>query len=247
MENLSPIQEDSHIVHLWESLKFNIDEHYKYLPKGKLFKLFSNLLYYCIAFPILTLFTKLVYDLKIEGKENIKNLKGGAITVSNHVLVLDCAMTGIACGFKKVYYTTQEDSFKIPFVRRLIKFLRALPIPNSMQNKKHFIKTIDTLLQKGDIIHFYPEGSLCPYHTKIRKFRNGAFDFAVRNNVPVVPMVFKFRKPQGIRKLFKRKMDVTLIILKPISTENTELDKTTKIDILKENVHLEMENIINIK
>lgn len=31
---------------------------------------------------------KLFYDFKVEGKENIKNLKTGAISVSNHVLVL---------------------------------------------------------------------------------------------------------------------------------------------------------------
>lgn len=43
-----------------------------------------------------------VYDLKIEAKENIKDLESGAITVSNHVLVLDCAMVGLACRWRKV-------------------------------------------------------------------------------------------------------------------------------------------------
>ena len=114
-------EENTDIIHLWEPLEINIDEKYEYVPKDKLFLLFSNLLYYVVAFPILNILTKIIYNLKIEGKENIKSLKDGAVTISNHVLFLDCAMVGLACGLKKVYYTTREESFKIPFVRKLIK------------------------------------------------------------------------------------------------------------------------------
>lgn len=135
--------------------------------KAILFFIFSNLLYYGIAFPILLILLKIVYDLKIEGKENIKNLKTGAITVSNHVLVLDCAMIGIACIWKKVCYTVQEESFQIPFVGKLIHFLNAIPIPNKIKEKKYFIQEVDERLQKGNIVHFYPEGSLIPYHKDI--------------------------------------------------------------------------------
>ena len=35
------------------------------------------------------------------------------------------------------------------------------------------------------------------YYQKLRKFKNGAFSFAVRNNVPVIPYVFKFEKVTG--------------------------------------------------
>lgn len=204
--------------------------------KAILFSIFSNLLYYGIAFPILLILLKIVYDLKIEGKENIKNLKSGAITVSNHVLVLDCAMVGIACIWKKVCYTVQEKSFQIPFVGKLIHFLNAIPIPDKIKEKKHFIQEVDTRLQKGDIVHFYPEGSLIPYHKEIRDFKNGAFDFAVRNQVPVVPMVFQFREPRGIRKLFKRKQDVTLSILEPVMCEENSKK-------LKEEVYKKMKNM----
>ena len=97
--------ENEDVIHQWEPLKFNINENYKYVPNGIIFKFFSNLLYYGIAFPILFLILKIRYDLKIEGKENIKNLKTGAISVSNHVLILDCAMVGIACVRKKIFFT----------------------------------------------------------------------------------------------------------------------------------------------
>lgn len=152
--------ENEHIIQNWGTLEFNIDEKYEYVPKNHIFNLFSNLVYYGIAFPILKLVTKIVYDLRIEGKENIRNLSGGAVSASNHVLFLDCAMVGLASGLKKIYYTTLEDSFKIPFVRKLIKLLRALPIPKDIINKKHFINEVDHLLQTGKIVRVYPEVAL---------------------------------------------------------------------------------------
>lgn len=78
------------------------------------------------------------------------------------------------------------------------------------------MNSIDSLLNNGKTVHFYPEGSLWPYYDKIRHFKNGAFDFAVRNNVPIIPMVFKFDKQKKISNLIKPKTIITLEILKPV-------------------------------
>lgn len=244
IENLEGYNENEHVVHMWEPLEFNISEDYEYVRKGKLFNICSYLLYYGIAVPIIFLITKLVYDLKIEGRENIANLKTGAVSVSNHVLVLDCAMVGLALDDKKVYYTTLESSFKIPFVRKLIKLLRAIPIPKENKNKPYFAKALDDILNEGNIVHFYPEASLWPYYNKLRNFKTGAFRFAVKNDVPIIPMVFTFRRPSAIRRVFKRKSDVTLTILKPIKYESEETDIRQKIETLKNNVYKAMEDEI---
>lgn len=233
--------ENEDVIHQWEPLKFNINENYKYVPNGIIFKFFSNLLYYGIAFPILFLILKIRYDLKIEGKENIKNLKNGAISVSNHVLILDCAMVGIACVRKKIFFTTREGSFKIPFVRKLIRLLRAIPIPKDIKNKEHFIMAVDKLLKDNKIVHFYPEAALWPFCEKLRNFKKGAFGFAIRNNVPILPIVITFRKPKGIRKILKIEKDVTLKILPPIyGDECKEKSQTERESELKEKVYLVM-------
>ena len=221
------------VMEVWHPLKFDVNEKYKYVPTNIFFRIISWIVYYIIAVPILSILLKLVYDFKIEGKENIKNLQGGAITVSNHVLVLDCAMVGLAvCGKKKIFYTTQSESFQIPFVRKLIKLLRAIPIPKGVKNKERMVKEISNLLKDNKFVHFYPEAILYPYCNKIRHFKNGAFDLAIKNDVPVVPIVIKFRQPKGIRKILKRKKDATLKILEPIYFEN----------ILKEESQENLEN-----
>lgn len=235
------LNENDDVIHMYEPLELNIDEKYQYIKEGKFFSSFSNLLYYGVAFPVLTILNKIIYDLKIEGKENIKNLQTGAISVSNHVLILDCTMIGLAFGLKKVYFTTRKGSFKIPFVRKLIKLLRAIPIPTKMSNKECFVKQLDGALQNGRIIHFYPEKALWPYYEKIRNFKSGAFDFAIRNNVPVIPIVITFRNPKGIRKIFKRKKDVTVKILEPIIDKDKHENKKDSVEGLKEQVRQAMQ------
>ena len=93
--------ENEHILELWEPLEFKADDTYEYVSTNKIFLAFSNIIYYGIAYPILSVLLKIVYDLKIEGKGNLKTVKGGAISVSNHVLILDCAMVGLAAGRKE--------------------------------------------------------------------------------------------------------------------------------------------------
>ena len=234
--------ENEDVIQMYEPLELNLDENYQYIKTGTMFSFFSNLLYYGVAFPVLTVLNKIVYDLKIEGKENIKNLKTGAISVSNHVLVLDCTMVGLALKQKKVYFTTREGSFKIPFIRKLIKLLRAIPIPTSLKSKEYFVKELDKAIQNDTIIHFYPEKALWPYYEKIRNFKDGAFDFAIRNNVPIIPIVITFRDPTGIRKLFKNKKDVTVKILEPIKYIKEQDSKKECVKQLKEQVYQVMKN-----
>lgn len=67
---------------------------------------------------------------------------------------------------------------------------------------------------------------------------------AVRNQVPVVPCVFTFREPTGIRKLFKKKKDVTLKILKPIYSDSDKYIRQ-QMEALKQEVASEMREVVD--
>lgn len=234
------ISEDSHLLHFWQPCKFEIDENFNFVNNSFLFNTFSNLLY-MIAYPLLHFITKFFYGFKIEGKENIENITTGKVTVSNHVHPLDCTMVGLANAPKKTFYTSLETNFKIPIVRRIIKLLNTVPIPQNIKYTKAFMDSIDELLKNNKTVHFYPEGSLWPRYDKIRHFKNGAFDFAVRNNVPIVPMVIKFNKPKKINNFIKTRSTITLVIQKPIYP-NRLLRKKEAITDLKERVYQSMCN-----
>ena len=107
---------------------------------------------------------------------------------------------------------------------------------------KHIISSGDTCFD--EIVHFYPEAALVPYCSKIRNFKNGAFDFAVKNDVPIVPIVFVFREPKGIRKILKRKQDVTLKILEPVTAKNNDACIKENVNELKNKVQERMKEVL---
>lgn len=233
------LEEDSHVLHLWEPLEFEIKEDYKYVHNGILFTLFSNLLY-TIAYPILLLFNKICFGFKVEGIENYRKVKTGKITISNHAHFMDCTMVGITTLPQKTFFTSLSSNFKIPVVKTLITLLNTIPIPTEVSNKKDFIEAVNSLLKDGKSVHFYPEGSLWPYYNKLRHFKNGAFEFAVRNQVPIVPIVFKFEKPTGIRKYIKNKPCIKMICLEAIYSDTSLSQKEAVIE-LKERTYLKMQ------
>ena len=108
-----------------------------------------------------------------------------------------------------------RENLEIPFIKYLVMLFRGIPIPRNKFGKEKMINTIDDLLQKGEVVGIYPEGELIPYYEGIREFKNGAFNFAVKNQVPILPIVFTYREPEGIIKLIKKKPFITLTILEP--------------------------------
>lgn len=244
-EGLENLPDDTHIMHSWEPCKFEITEDYKFVHDNFIFNTCSNLLY-LIAFPLVSLIDKFFFNFRVEGRENLENIDTGKITVSNHIHYMDCTMVGLGNFPQKTFFTTLETNFKIPIVRKLIKLLNAIPIPKNIKYTKNFMNSIDTLLQEKKTIHFYPEGSLWPYYDKIRHFKNGAFDFAVRNNVPIVPMVFKYVEPKNISNLIKTKPYIKLVILEPVYP-NKLLSRGESVIDLKNRVHNIMEEKLRKK
>lgn len=108
-----------------------------------------------------------------------------------------------------------RENLEIPFIKYLVMLFRGIPIPRNKSGKEKMINTIDDLLQKGEVVGIYPEGELIPYYEGIREFKNGAFNFAVKNQVPILPIVFTYREPEGIIKLIKKRPFITLTILEP--------------------------------
>lgn len=237
--DLENVDENSDIIDMWTPLDFDSDKNYKFVSDNDLYNLISDMVYYLVAVPVIFLISKVMFGFKIEGRENINKANGPAITVSNHIHYLDCAMIGLAMFPKRIYYTASDGSFKMPGIRHLVKLLNALPISDNINSKKRLLLAIDGLLEKKEKVHFYPEAAMWPYYKKIRKFKNGAFEVAVRNNVPIIPMVFEFREVTGLRKFIKEKPFITLKILEPVYP-NTEFSRREQIEDLKETVSNKM-------
>ena len=149
----------------------------------------SSLLY-LIAYPILFIITKLWLGLKVEGRENLNKVGDEYITVANHINMIDCAMIVLSIFPRIPYFLTLQSNLEIPFIKYLVMLFRGIPIPRNISGKEKMVNTIDGLLKKGEVVGIYPEGHLIPYCDGLREFKNGAFAFSVKNQVPVVPILF---------------------------------------------------------
>lgn len=233
------INEDEHIINMWTPLDIEIDEEYKFINESLLFNIASILLY-IVALPIVWIYNKVMYNFKIYGRENLSNIETGKITVSNHVHPMDCTMNAIANAPYSLYFPTLKSNFEIPVIRHIIKLLHAFPIPDGISGKEKFFGTINYLLDNNETVHFYPEGSLWPYYKKLRKFKNGAFKIASEKNVPIVPMVYKFVEPYGIRKILKKRHFIEIHVLEAVYPNN-ELGKKERVEDLKQRVYSNMQ------
>lgn len=130
---------------------------------------------------------------RINGIENFLAVKGGAIITSNHFSPLENYAVWRTIkpymGKRKLYRIIKEGNYTNP--PKPFKFImhhcNTLPLSRNRETMKYFLKSIDTLLSRGEKILIYPEQSMWWNYRKPRPLKNGAFKFAVSSNVPVIP------------------------------------------------------------
>ena len=193
--------------------------------------------------PILYVLDSLCWGYSIEGRENLRDIKGGAVTVMNHIHPMDCTMVRLATCPHRITYISLKDNLQLPLAGWLLKACGAVPLPEDHSELVHLEKGIEKRLREGQWVHYYAEGLLVTYHKDIRPFRRGAFLSAVRADCPVVPMRLVCEEPHGIRKLWLRKGPfLRLIIGKPIYPDGT-LPRQQAISSLMDETHRAIEEL----
>lgn len=127
------------------------------------------------------------------GLENFRAVKGGAILTCNHFNAFDnyAVYRAIRHDVKKgrLYRVIREGNFTN--YKGLYGFLfrncNTLPLSSNMQTMRKFFNAVSELLARGEKILVYPEQGMWWNYRKPRPMKNGAFSFAVKNNVPVIP------------------------------------------------------------
>ena len=180
---------------------------------------------------ILRPLTGLALGLKIVGKENLRALRTGAITVSNHVHSLDGVMIRGVLPLHKMWVTSSYANFTTPGVGFLIRLLGAVSLGSNMHEQKKVSEALERHLQKGDFVHFFPEGMLVPYYEGLRKCYSGAFTMAAHTGCPVVPMVYAQRERRGLYRLLKRKPCLTLHVMPAIYPNTSMVRKVAAQDL----------------
>ncbi len=131
---------------------------------------------------------------EIIGLNNFKELNSGAIITCNHFNAMDSFAIQVAYESamqknRKFYRVIREGNYtNFPgFYGFLMRNCNTLPLSSNMQTMKKFIRSTDTLLKDGNFVLFYPEQSMWWNYRKPKPLKDGAFQFASKNNVPVLP------------------------------------------------------------
>lgn len=209
---------ENHIVEMWTPLQLHIDNNYAFIKFSIIFRLLSFMATF-LFYILFTVFNILFYRLRFEGKENIKKLRRkGFISVANHCHFLDTVFIAQKFFPRTVYFPTVQRNFQVPFLKTLLRLLRSFPIPERTTGFKMILPALGEALKRNKIVHFFPEGDLWHLHQGIDdRFKRGAFYLAHIYNVPVLPMVLKF-KPMKLfgKNIGKNWITVKLYIDKPV-------------------------------
>jgi len=224
-----PERPDAHIIDVEVKSTEVFDEHYPYDDRRLMTRFMRGLIKVLLAVLgfVLMWFTS---GIKIKGRDSLRKnrklLKNGFVTVCNHVHVWD--FVGIMLAFLRYKPNLPVwDKNMLGKDRRFVKWVGGIPVPKTYAAVKRFTESIDEMLKNKKWVHFYPEGSLWHYYPRIRPFKKGAFAFAVRAQVPVIPLAYTYREPRGIFRLLKKTATLTLHIGEPILPPPASADPHT--------------------
>ena len=162
-----------------------------------------------ISYPLI----KLLYRVKIVGKENLPK-EGPVIVAGNHSSYLDSIMAGFSVFPRSPTYLGKESLFRIPVFNLLIRALGAIPIARDKADLKAIKRSLE-VLKKGGMIIIFPEGTR--HSEAVKKAFNGVSFLAYKSGAPIIPMAIVGTNkvmPEGAR--LPRLVKITVKIGKPL-------------------------------
>lgn len=137
---------------------------------------------------------------RVKDRKKLKGV-GACITMSNHIGYLDCLLTRRAMGGKRQNIIVAPHNRKRTVGGAIIAAVSGVPLPKTIGGARAFADMLEYLKSKNTAIHFYAEQSMWIGYKKPRPYKDGAFYYADMLDVPIVPMLYCYGKPNFIRRL----------------------------------------------
>lgn len=179
---------------------------------------FLQFLFFLVYSPLIIIYNFVVFGLKIEGRENLKQAsQRGCILISNHSLYLDPAVIINTCLPHRGYYFALKSHFHHSVGGPILRLMGGIPIPD-VREMRRAERTTREALDGGYNVHFFPEGEMKHLNQEVAPFQNGAFYQALRLNATILPVTLVHRP----RTLFGKEISKHFIRVKCIVGEPFE-------------------------
>jgi 1-acyl-sn-glycerol-3-phosphate acyltransferase len=193
MRERNAIPEDKLFVVTNDTKKIDFGKPYKYIYFDWWFTL--------VTFPVILLLLPvagvagLYMGLRVSGRENKRILrKQGCVVISNHCHYFDTVFAAKAVFPRRLYISVAQRNYEVPVVRRILRLVRAFPIPSRAMGFKMITAPVGEALRRGHHVLFLPEGDLVYLSQQIYRFKPGAFYMSCLHQAPILPMVYVFTK-----------------------------------------------------
>ena len=126
-----------------------------------------------------------LWRLHTSGRELLP-WKGAAVLVANHASLVDILV--LFDLFRPFKWVSKSEIFKVPLVGWNMRLNGYVPlVRGSGESVRRLMARCGQLLDAGSPVLFFPEGTRTD-DGRMRAFKDGAFELAVRHGVPVFPI-----------------------------------------------------------
>ncbi|MBB6216682.1 1-acyl-sn-glycerol-3-phosphate acyltransferase [Anaerosolibacter carboniphilus] len=140
--------------------------------------------FYWFARNLMRLFIHFFYRVRVEGLEHLPK-DGGYIICSNHINYLDPLVIGTSIP-RKMGYMAKEELFRNKLLGFILIKLGMFPV-NRNGADISAIKSSLRILNKGDVLGIFPEGTRNIQRNEM-KSKPGLAMIAIKAKVPIVPV-----------------------------------------------------------
>lgn len=177
-----------------------IDGSYSY-EGGFLRKIGHIFWYHMIAIPSAYLFLYFKFRHKIINRHLLKDAKGAYFLYGNHTQQLaDALIPTIISRPKDMYVIVHADNVSMPFLGKINPSMGAIPLPDTGEAAKNFMRFVKDKVAEGKPVTIYPEAHIWPYYTGIRPFKDASFGYPIQCDVPVYCFTNTYQKRGNGRK-----------------------------------------------
>ena len=176
------------------------------------------------------------WKITIEGEKDIDD-RHPYIVVCNHLSNADIPLISNLPWEMK--WVAKKELFDLPVLGWMMKMAQDISVDRSASNKRIGVfKQCSFYLRHNCSVMFFPEGTRSR-DGRMKRFSLGAFDLAIKKNIPILPLVIDGTQDCLPKKdwVFTTDAYVTLKVLDPIITDNLTEDDSIK---LMEHVRGEM-------
>ncbi len=182
-------------------------------------------------------------QIRVVGEENLVGITGGAIITSNHFSIFEnLAVKEVADrvpGKHRFYRVIKGLNFFQPgWVGFLMKNCDTLPLSKNLKTLRLFESSLEQLLRQDALVLVYPEQAMWWNYRKPRPPKAGAYHYAVKYGVPVIPCFVTMQDTATLDSDGFPKQAYTVHIMPPLYADPQKTNRENERDLQAQNYAL---------